>query len=278
MKPAPAVLAGAPLLIAHRGGRALYPENTIFAFERAVRAWRADMLELDVCTTRDGACIVLHDPTVDRTTDGAGRADAMTLAEVQALDAGYRFTPDNGRTFPYRGQGITIPTIDEVLRALPDQRITIEIKIGSAQRPVLDAIAAHRAGERIVLASERDRHRTQFHAWQGVRSASLEQGKRFYLAHRFRVAALARPRADAFQIPEEHKGRRIVTPRFVRDAHRAGMHVHIWTVNERADMERLLDWGVDGLVTDRPDTLAQLLHERVDRPLPPGDPDLPFVP
>ena len=112
-------LAGAPLLIAHRGGSALAPENTLLAFQRALDWWGADILELDVQPTRDGEAVVFHDDTLDRTTDGSGPVSARTLAELKQLDAGHHFTPDGGQTFPFRGRVIGIPTLAEVLRAFP---------------------------------------------------------------------------------------------------------------------------------------------------------------
>ncbi|NLG62189.1 MAG: glycerophosphodiester phosphodiesterase [Candidatus Cloacimonetes bacterium] len=268
------LLAGAPLLIAHRGGAGLYPENTLYAFSRAHELWQADMLELDVHATADGRCVVIHDPTVDRTTDGTGDVASMTLAELQSLDAAYHFSRDGGRTYPLRGRGVRIPTIDEVLEALPTMRITVEVKTGAAQRPLFDALEAAGARDRIILASAYDRDRTLFHEWKGALSASVEHGRRFYTLHRLHCARFGSLSAHVVQMPETWDGRRIVTPRFIRDVHRRGSHVHIWTVNETADMERLLDWGADGLVTDRPDRLARVLHARVGRPLPPGDPEL----
>ena len=119
MKELPAVLRGGPLLIAHRGGSLLRPENTLNAFESAAADWQADMLEFDVRATRAGHCVVIHDPTLERTTNGTGHVAAHTLAQLRELDAGYRFTADGGRTYPFRDCGIRIPTIDEVLERLP---------------------------------------------------------------------------------------------------------------------------------------------------------------
>ncbi len=272
------LLAGAPLLIAHRGGAGLYPENTLAAFERADRCWQADMIELDVRASADGHCVVIHDETVDRTTNGTGDVASMTLADLRALDAAYHFTRDGGRTHPLRGRGVTIPTINEVLHALPAMRFTVEVKTGAAQRPLFDAIHAAGAESRIIAAGAFDADRTLFGEWKGALSASSEQGKRFYLLHRLRLARLVGFAAHVAQSPEEWSGRRVVTPRFVRDVHRGGAHLHVWTVNDPADMERLLGWGVDGLLTDRPDRLAQVLHHRSGRALPPGDPELGLVP
>lgn len=259
-----------PLLIAHRGGAGLAPENTMAAFESAVGEWAVDMVELDVRATADGECVVIHDPTVDRTTDGTGPVAQLTLAELRQLDAGYRFTPDDGRTFPFRGQGVRIPTFEEVLRALPGLRITVEVKIGTAQPGLFAAITRHRAQDRVIAAGMYDADRTAFRSYPGALSASSEQLRRFFIAHRLYLASLTRLPADVVQMCEEWEGRRLLTARLVRDLHRQGAHVHVWTVNDEADMERLLDWRVDGVMSDFPDRLARVLHRRAGRPLPPA--------
>jgi glycerophosphoryl diester phosphodiesterase len=264
------VLQGGPLLIAHRGGSALMPENTLAAFQHAAQRWQADMIELDVRASADGHCVVIHDATVDRTTNGRGLVAQKSLAELQELDAGYQFSRDGGRTFPLRGQGVRIPTIAEVFEALPAMRFTVELKSADAQAPLFRAITEHGLTERVIAAGERNAYRTIFHTYGGPKSASLEEAMPFFLLHRCRLARLGRVPADVVQTCEIYRGRRILSPRLVRDFHRAGVLVHVWTVNEMADMTRLLDWGVDGLVTDHPDRLAELLHERVRRSRPPG--------
>jgi glycerophosphoryl diester phosphodiesterase len=263
-------LRGGPLLIAHRGGAGLMPENTLAAFLQADQLWSVDMIELDVRASADGRCVVIHDATVDRTTNGSGHVTAMTLEELQALDAGFHFTRDGGRTFPLRGQGIHIPTIEEVLAALPTTRLTVESKSVTAQEPLFRAVHEYRALERVIAAGERKAYRTQFQTYGGPKSASLEEALPFFLMHRLWLGRFGRLPADVVQTCEIYRGRRILSPRLVRDFHGRGVHVHVWTVNDEADMERLLDWGVDGLVTDRPDVLAALLHRRYGRPLPPG--------
>ena len=264
------VLRGTPLLIAHRGGAGLAPENTLPAFIAAAAKWQADMVELDVRATRDGYCVVIHDATVDRTTNGTGEVAAFTLAELKALDAGYRFTPDGGSTFPFRGQGVQIPTIEEVLSAVPEMRITVEVKIVTAQKPLFRAIAKAGAQDRIIAAGERRSFRTEFGSWTGCLSACREDAMPFFLLHQVRLGWLAPLKVDVLQVSEFLGKRRALTPRLIRELHGRGVHVHVWTINEVADMHRLLDWGVDGLVTDRPDRLAAVLHERYGRPLPPG--------
>lgn len=260
--PPPRVLLGGPLLIAHRGGSLLAPENTMAAFRGAVDAWGADMIELDVRATSDGRCVVIHDSTVDRTTDGCGAVADMTFDDLSAFDAGYRFTTDGGHTFPFRARGVTIPSIDEVFDALPRGRLTIEVKAGSAQKPLFDAIERHAAADRVVVAGMHDADRTLFDSWPGAVSPSAEQLTRYYRLHRAALGTLVRIPADVVQLPEFHEGRRILTPRLIRDLHHQGVHVHVWTVDDPADMVRLLDWGVDGIVSDRPDLLGPILEER----------------
>lgn len=260
------VLAGAPLLIAHRGGSGLAPENTLAAFHQAVDDWGADMIELDVHATADGECVVIHDPTVDRTTDGVGRVERMTLAELKELDAGYRFTPDQGATYPFRGRGVKIPTIDEVLESLPGMRLTVEVKVGAAQAPLLAALRRHGAEDRVIVAAEHESSRTLFSEYPGPTSASSRQVMSFYILNGLGLSRFWRAPVVAVQIPERWKGRQILTPRLVRAFHRQGLAVHIWTIDEVDAMARLLDWGVDGIVTDRPDRLADLLAARGARP------------
>ncbi len=262
VRPNRPVLAGRPLLIAHRGGAALAPENTLTAFRQAVTAWPVDMIELDVRATADGHCVVIHDETVDRTTDGTGPVAGLTLAELKRLDAGFRFTAQDGGQ-PFRGRGVRVPTLPEVLEALPDVRLTLEVKVGAAQAPMFRAIAEHGAKDRVVVAGMRETDRTLFRSWDGAVSASTRAVRRFYVAHRFRVASFWPLRADVVQVPEIHGGARLVSPRFVRDVHARGVDIHIWTVDDPDDMRRLLDWGVDGIITDRPDRLAGVLAERV---------------
>jgi glycerophosphoryl diester phosphodiesterase len=266
----PSVLAGAPLLIAHRGGSRLAPENTLPAFLNGVQRWAADMVELDVQATSDGHCIVLHDERVDRTTDGTGLVQSMTLARLRELDAGFRFSTDGGATFPFRGMGVRVPTIEEVLEALPNTRITVEVKSAAAQEPLFAAIRRFGARDRVIAAGMFDRDRTLFDSWDGALSGSLEELKPFWLRHRIGLGWIKGPPCDVVQVPETWNGRRLVTSRLARDLRRHGIPLHVWTVNDPADMHRLLDWGIEGLISDRPDLLGRVLHERVGRPLAPG--------
>lgn len=254
------------LHFAHQGGGLLAPENTLAAF--AVGAtFQPDALELDIQITRDGAIVVIHDPTVDRTTNGHGPVASFTLAELQQLDAGYHFTPDHGQTYPYRGQGVTIPTLSDIFDRFPDKLINIDLKepaLGKEARLWQTIQQAH-AADRVIVGSfvcASLNHFRQLTQHTVATSACPREVAAFVLSHQIRASRFLRPTYRAFQVPE-HQGRlRIVSPASIRAAHRLGVQVHVWTINTRPDMERLLDWGVDGIMTDRPDLLAAVLHQR----------------
>ena len=214
-------------------------------------------------TTADGVVVVCHDPTVDETTDGRGPIHAMTLAQLKQLDAGYRWTADGGRTFPFRGQGITIPTFEEVVTALPQMRINVDIKQEAPSMvddfiAALDRLDCH---ERVMVGSFHGRELARFRQRcpRVATSAGLEETRLFYFASLAGLTGLLRPAYQAFQVPEWSGRIHVVTPRFIRAAHARGIEVHVWTVDEVADMQRLMAWGVDGLITDYPDRLMALV-------------------
>jgi glycerophosphoryl diester phosphodiesterase len=262
--PRPYLASGRPLFFAHRGGAQLAPENTLAAFERGI-AYGADVLELDIQTTAEGELVVIHDTTVDRTTNGAGPVAAYTLDELRRLDAGYRFTPDSGQTFPLRGQGLTIPTLREVFTRFPMSRVNIDLKESAPprERRLWELIREHEAYDRVLVAAETLPPIARFRRLaegKVATSACEPEIRAFVLARWAGLTRLLRPVYDALQVPELYRGLRIVSPAFVRAAHRRGLAVHVWTVDERAAMARLLAWGVDGLMSDRPDVLAAALH------------------
>jgi glycerophosphoryl diester phosphodiesterase len=252
-----------PLVIAHQGGEELWPSNTMFAFERAV-ALGVDVLEMDLHVTADGALVLMHDETVDRTTDGTGRLEEMTLAEVKALDAGYYWTDDEGQTYPFRGQGITVATLEELFQAFPDMPMNIEIKLVEnlpIVEPFCQLIRQHGKQDQILVASFHEDAMAEFRAAcpEVATSASQNEVINFFARHFVGLAGSYSPPAQAVQVPEYRSGIHILTPRFVEDAHSRGMDVHVWTVNEAEDMQRMIDFGVDGIITDRPDILLELL-------------------
>ena len=249
---------------AHRGGAKIVPENTREGFREGLRVG-AGVLELDVHTTADGAVVVIHDETVDRTTDGSGTIREMTLTEVKRLDAGYRFTPDGGRTYPYRGEGVRIPTMEEVYREFTDVPINVEIK---GKRPGIEKalwriIEGAGAEERTLVVSEDSDTIRRFREASGRRVATASSSVElifFWLLSRLRLSGLSKPSYQALQGPETYKGLRIVTSELIRRAHEQGLRVDVWTIDYEPDMRRLLGFGVDGIMTDRPDILTRVLR------------------
>lgn len=268
-RPGRSYLAGAPLLFAHRGGAGLAPENTLAAFRMAVERWEADVLEMDVRATRDGKVVVIHDETVDRTSDGTGAVRDLTLEELRKLDAGHRFLDPAGEA-SFRGKGIRIPLFEEVLETFPHTRLNVDVKSREAGPGLVEIIRRHGAEGRVLVASEREANRRALREYPGPWGASRRQIRRFWLLHRLPGGRLYTPRADALQVPETYRGIRVVTPRFVREAHARNLPVHVWTVDDPDRMRRLLSWHVDGIQTDRPDRLARVLVEEHGRPPPPG--------
>ena len=252
-----------PLVFAHRGGCALGPENTIATFDLG-RAAGADGLEFDVHLSADGVVVVCHDGTLDRTTNAVGPVHMQTAAELARVDAGHRCVAARG-AFPVRGLGIGIPTLQEVLKRYPEMFLIIEMKDDTPEmgRAVADAVRAADAAYRVCAAGYGQQ------ALDAARAALPEMAtSASYPEARLAVyRSLARwpvrkARYQAFQVPETAGILRIVSPRFVRDVHAAAQRLQVWTVDEEHDMKRLLDWGVDGLISNRPDLAVRVRAEK----------------
>ena len=251
------------LVIAHQGGDGLWPSNTLYAMEQAVDMG-VDVLELDIHSSADGVLVLSHDDTVDRLTDGSGLVHEMTFSELQELDAAYDWSEDDlGNAFPFRGQGIRIPALEEIFEAFPDALMNIEIKQAepSIVEPFCDLIRAHGKEAHTLVGSFHYHTMIEFReACPEVATSATEREIRPYFAlNKVFLDAAYRPPADAFQVPEYSGDLHVVTRRFVQGAAKHNVDVHVWTVNETADMERLLDLGVDGIITDRPDRLLEIL-------------------
>lgn len=268
-RPGRPYLAGAPLLFAHRGGARLAPENTLHAFREAVERWKADILEMDVRASADGEIVVIHDATVDRTCDGTGAVGRLTWSELRRMDAGYRFRSLSGE-LSFRGKGVRIPLFEEVLESFPGVRLNVDVKAPEAGPELARIIRRHGAEARVLVGSVREAQRRALRGYPGPWGASRKTTFLFWLLHRLPGRGLYTPRVDALQVPETYRRRRVVTPRFVEEAHARNIPVHVWTVDDPDAMRRLLGWGVDGIQTDRPDVLARILVEERGRPPPPG--------
>ncbi len=249
-------------VIAHRGGRGLWPENTLYAFRRAVELG-VDVLEMDVRQSADGELVIVHDETVDRTTEGSGPVSALPLARLRELDAGYRWSPDGGRTHPHRGSGLTVPSLREVFAALPQARMNLEIKVRGPglAGPLCRVIREHRMEHRVVVASFGQEAMDAFRAAcpEVATAATADEARRFFRLTALFLEPLFEPRAEALQVPERLGTLEVLTPRLVRAARRLNLKIEVWTVNEPDDMRRLIALPVDGIMTDYPDRLLALL-------------------
>lgn len=252
--------ADRPLVFAHRGGSRLAPENTLAAFDRAI-AERVDGLEMDVHLSKDGEVVVCHDATVDRTTDGKGPIAGMTARDLAAVDAGWHFSDGNGGR-PFRGRGLGIPTLRDVVSRHPAVRLIVELKDNDVRlaEAALGVLSAHDALARTCLGSFHADVLAAVRRLQPEVATSGASSEVRWALYRSWFGLFPRSTAyQALQVPERREATRVVTPRFVRAAHRAGLAVQVWVVNEAEDMSRLLAWGVDGLITDRPDLAMQVV-------------------
>jgi glycerophosphoryl diester phosphodiesterase len=253
-----------PLVFAHRGGARLAPENTMPAIDNGM-ALGADGLEIDVQLSADGIPVVIHDTTLDRTTDRTGAVSALTAAELARVDAGYHFERDG--THPFRGQGIGVPRLDDVLAKYPQTRVIIEMKGGQPQLAHAVAASIRKAGavDRTCVGSFYQGSVDAIRAADPEVVTSASQSEARWTLHRswVRWPWVSAQRYVAFQVPEYAGRMRVVSKAFVRQVHKQGHVLQVWVVNERDDIRRLLDWGVDGIISDRPDVAVATRDEWV---------------
>ncbi len=254
-------------MFGHRGASGEAPENTLVAFERAL-AQGAQILETDVHLTRDGEVVIAHDADVSRTTDGQGEIGALRLAELAALDAGHGFSPDGGRSHPYRGRGVRIPTLREVFQRLPSIRFNIELKSGDVRlvEAVVALVAEHERAPLTLLAAAEEQTLAAVRAEVARRSLPVALGASVADVLGFVRAALGQaeppPGPMALQIPPSFAGQPLVTRELIHFAHSRDVQVHVWTINDEPEMERLLDLGVDGVMSDFPGRLRAVVDAR----------------
>ena len=255
-----------PVLLAHRGFSGHYPENTLLAFAKAAE-YPIDGLEMDIYATRDDVLVVSHDDSVARMTNGEGRIQSYTLAELQTLDAGYQFTPDNGRTYPFRGQGLQIPTLESVFEQFPDLWINVDIK--QHQPRVVDLfrqlIRRFNAARQLCVGSFSSQTVEQFRAAcpDVVTSATRREIGTLYALSRLHLETFYSGE-HPMQLPPQKKkwGLTIdfTADRFLAAAHQQKTAVHLWTINDQDEMRRHLAAGVDGIITNFPDRATAVLR------------------
>jgi len=258
-----------PLSIAHRGCAGEAPENTIAAFERAL-AQGAGVLESDIHLTCDGVPVLIHDATVDRVTDGSGAVAELSAEALGRCDAGYRFSADGGRSYPYRNRGVTIPSLEEAFERFPTTRFNLDLKAaGSALiDATLELVAKYRREPITLLTSGEDEIMLALRDRLGRLANPVAQGASERDVREFlRCVAEGTdppPGPMALQIPPAFAGQPLVRAPLIEFAHAREIQVHVWTINEPAEMHRLLDLGVDGIITDFPGRLAKVIRERRD--------------
>lgn len=246
-------------LIGHRGNAAHAPENTLESFRQAVEIG-VDALELDVHLTTDGHVVVIHDPTLDRTTDGSGRVDRMTLAEIRRADAGARFTKDRGATRPYLGKGITVPTLDEVMESFAAMPLLIELKTRAASRATRAVISRHAAERRCVVAAFDERAMDAF-AGTGIAQGGSRRDTALLLWRALLRVPVRRVGFNVLCMPPYHRGLPLPVGGYASILEPLGVPVHCWTIDDPREAQRLRRRGVRGIISNDP----RLLKTGIDR-------------
>lgn len=264
-----------PLVMAHQGGDGEHPSNTMAAFMHAVKIG-VDVLEMDIHSTSDGVLVVIHDATIDRTTDGSGRVNDYTFEALRAFDAAYRWpTLDDEEgspmdDFPYRDTGITIPALEEVLRAFPNMLMNIEIKqrTPSITQPLCELLRETEMTERALIASFDGATIREFRAAcpEVATAAAQDEVTPFVLLAQVGLTGAYQPTAFAFQVPERAQGLNILSIESVAAAQSRNVAVHAWTINQTDEMQRMVKYGVDGIITDYPSEVLRLLGRPADEP------------
>jgi glycerophosphoryl diester phosphodiesterase len=251
--------------MAHRGASSEYPENTMPAFRAAVEAGAA-YIELDVHCTRDGEVVVVHDENLSRIASDDRLIAELNMTELEKVDAAFNFSLGTGR--PFRGQAIRVPRLSSVLQAWPELRFVIEFK--PATPAIADATLAvvRQTGmeRRVLFASE---HQPPILRARTLAPPIPTNLPAVEIVEFVQAVVTGAPPSvvagQALQIPPEHGGQRLATPEVIAAAHRHGLEVHVWTVNEPTEIQEMLALGVDGIITDYPRRLLQLLRSRQAR-------------
>lgn len=255
-----------PLVIAHRGGNT-FPENTLLAFSHSEKIG-ADVLEFDIHMTKDGHLVVMHDGTLDRTTNGENNIEDYTLEEIKQLDAGFYFQDDQGN-YPYRNKGITIPTVEEVFEEFPHMHMNIEIKVPkeknmNIEEKLWQLIETYKMEDKVLLASFEQKIINNFNdiaKGKVAISGGKNEVTKFVLLHKFFLSKLYSPKVDVIQMPTEQKNLNLKDQKLISGAQKLNMQVHYWTINDKEEMRQLLQLGANGIITDKPELLIEVMKE-----------------
>jgi glycerophosphoryl diester phosphodiesterase len=247
-----------PIRLAHRGSRVLWPENTHHAFEGAIDLGYV-YIETDIRVTSDGVVVLFHDETLERTTNGVGKVSDWTWEALSALDAAYNFSPD-GESFPLRGEGIGISRLDDALAEFHDVNFNIDLKAKNSEWLVAEVIVRMKRHDSVLIGGFVDGRIARFRRiTKGTVATSAGPSAAMAMYTASRIGRSVQRPVDAYQLPSAMRGA-TVDRKLVDAVHEAGSHIHLWTVNDPDDMRRFLDLGVDGIVTDRPDLLNDVLE------------------
>lgn len=254
-----------PRIVAHRGDSAHFPENTLPAFESAYRM-AVDVIETDVHLSKDGVLVVWHDPTLDRNTNGSGRIEDHTLEELKRLDAGYTFTADGGATFPFRGTGVQLCTLEEALIACPEQRFNVDLK--SKDVRIVDEFIAvlnrQQAKKRVLGASFHLSNLKRLRKKESRIQTSLTTLEVLPLLMAQKLRVLPKREQEqpvVFQVPVRQWGIQAITPAFIETMHSRGAIIQVWTINEEEEIRHLFEMGVDSVMTDKPELAIKVAVE-----------------
>lgn len=251
-----------PLVFAHQGGEGIRPSNTMLAFDHAV-ALGVDVLDADMHITKDGVLVLIHDQTVERTTNGAGALRDLTTTQLALFDAAYAFSPDDGSTFPYRGQGHAIPTLESLFQKYPDKRYGIEIKQTppDVAAPFCRLIRQYSMQDKVLVSSFRQENMDAFRREcpEVATSATQDEATLFVALSLLRLEHVITPAYETLQVPERSSGIDVLTPRLIEAARNRNLLVQPWTINDEDDLRRIVALGVDGINTDYPDRLLRIL-------------------
>ncbi len=259
--------SGRPLVMAHRGESGNVPENTMAALEAAVELG-VDVVESDVHLTKDDQIVLFHDDSLMRTTGEEGTVRDYTLEELREFDLGYTFSTDGGTTFPFRGKGLKIVTLQEVFERFPNTMFNLDIKdtFPAAPEALANLLSEMNKKDSVIIASFTDRQIERFRQIlpDVLTSAHPGEVKRFVF---FSKIGLPRIKSEdihyrAFQVPVKSGPLTVVTKKFVKMAHERGIAIHVWTINDESTMNKLIDLGVDGIFTDQPSILKSVLSKR----------------